>query len=376
MREGGTGVAVDPIMNPGTDRCAGVIDRYRSLLPVTDATPVVALGEGSTPLIESPKLGTLFGNRCQVYLKYEGLNPTGSFKDRGMTVAVSRAAEMGATTLVCASTGNTSASAAAYAARAGIRCAVLIPAGNIALGKLAQAFIYGAKVIAIDGNFDSCLRVVREFEGDPGFAIVNSINPDRLEGQKTAAFEIADALGEAPFAHVLPVGNAGNITAYWKGYTEYYRLGRIRTTPRMIGFQAAGAAPLFYDRAIEHPETAASAIRIGNPASRTLAKAALLESQGAIDIVADEQIFAAQRWLASEEGLFVEPASAAAVAGLLKCADATLRCQGCPLFGIPEGAQIAVTLTGHGLKDVASVIDRGLKPYQAPADKAAVRRLL
>jgi threonine synthase len=327
-------------------------------------------------LVESPKLGTLLGNRCQVFLKYEGLNPTGSFKDRGMTVAVSKAVENGATTLICASTGNTSASAAAYAARAGLRCAVLVPAGNIALGKLAQAFVYGAKVIAIDGNFDSCLRIVRELENEPGIGVVNSINPDRLEGQKTAAFEIADVLGEAPFAHVLPVGNAGNITAYWKGYTEYHRLGRIGTTPRMIGFQAAGAAALFFDRVIERPETAASAIRIGNPASRVRAKAALFESQGAIDIVTDEQIFAAQSWLASEEGVFVEPASAAAIAGLLKCADEERRCDSCPLSGIPDGAKITVTLTGHGLKDVASVVDRGIETYQAPADRAAVYRLL
>jgi threonine synthase len=363
-------------MSPAKDRLSGVIERYRSLLPITEATPIVTLGEGSTPLIESSKLGTLLGNRCQVFLKYEGLNPTGSFKDRGMTVAVSKAVENGATTLICASTGNTSASAAAYAARAGLRCAVLVPAGNIALGKLAQAFVYGAKVIAIDGNFDSCLRIVREFENEPGIGVVNSINPDRLEGQKTAAFEIADTLGEAPFAHVLPVGNAGNITAYWKGYTEYHRLGRIGTTPRMIGFQAAGAAALFYDRLIEYPETAASAIRIGNPASRVRAKAALSESQGAVDIVTDEQIFAAQSWLASEEGIFVEPASAAAVAGLLKCADAKRHCQSCPLSGIPDGAKIAVTLTGHGLKDVASVVDHGIQTYQAPADRAAVYRLL
>jgi threonine synthase len=376
MCKGYTGAALDPIMSPVTDRSAGVIERYRSLLPITDDTPIITLGEGSTPLIESPKLGALLGNRCQVFLKYEGLNPTGSFKDRGMTVAVSKAAEGRATTLVCASTGNTSASAAAYAARAGIQCAVLVPAGNIALGKLAQAIAYGAKVIAIDGNFDSCLRVVRELATMPGIGIVNSINPFRLEGQKTAAFEISDALGEAPFAHVLPIGNAGNIAAYWKGYTEYRRLGRTGVSPRMIGFQAAGAAPIFYDRIIEAPETAASAIRIGNPASRALAKAALLQSQGMVDIVADDQIFAAQRWLASEEGVFVEPASAAAVAGLLKCADAQRRCDSCPLSGIPEGSKIAVTLTGHGLKDVASVIDRGTETYQAPADKAAVFRLL
>jgi threonine synthase len=376
MRKGYAGVALDPLMSPATERSSGVIERYRSMLPVTDSTPVVALGEGSTPLIESPKLGALFGNRCQVFLKYEGLNPTGSFKDRGMTVAVSVALEKGATTLLCASTGNTSASAAAYAARAGLRCAVLVPARNIAAGKLAQAIVYGAKVIAIDGNFDSCLRIVRELENEPGICVVNSINPNRLEGQKTAAFEIMDALGETPFAHVLPVGNAGNITAYWQGYAEYQRLGRTGTTPRMIGFEAAGAAPIFYDRVIEQPETAASAIRIGNPASRARANAALLESEGAIDIVNDEEIFAAQRWLGSEEGIFVEPASAAAIAGLLKCADAKRRCARCPLSAIPDGTKIVVTLTGHGLKDVASVIQRGVDTYPAAADKAAVRRLL
>jgi threonine synthase len=376
MRQGYAGTALDPVMSPLTDRCSGVIGRYRSQLPITNSTPIVALGEGSTPLIESPKLGTLLGNRCQVFLKYEGLNPTGSFKDRGMTVAVSIALEKGASTLLCASTGNTSASAAAYAARAGLRCAVLVPAGSIAAGKLAQAIVYGAKVIAIDGNFDSCLRIVRELENEPGICVVNSINPNRLEGQKTAAFEIVDALEDAPFAHVLPVGNAGNITAYWKGYTEYQRLGRIGTTPRMIGFEAAGAAPIFYDQVIEKPETAASAIRIGNPASRALANTALRESQGAIDIVSDEEIFAAQRWLGSEEGIFVEPASAAAIAGLLKCADAKRRCARCPLSAIPDGTKIAVTLTGHGLKDVASVIERGIDAYPAAADKAAVRRLL
>jgi threonine synthase len=376
MCKGRAGTALDLVMSPATNRSPGVIEQYRSLLPITAATPVVSLGEGSTPLIESPKLGTLLGNRCQVFLKYEGLNPTGSFKDRGMTVAVSKAVEAGATTLICASTGNTSAAAAAYAARADIGCAVLVPSGSIALGKLAQAFIYGAKVIAIDGNFDSCLRVVRELASEPGIGVVNSINPYRLEGQKTAAFEIADTLGESPFAHVLPVGNAGNISAYWQGYTEYQRLGRIETTPRMIGFQAFGAAPLFHDRVIEHPETAASAIRIGNPASRAKAKAAFLESRGAVDVVTDDQIFGAQRWLASEEGLFVEPASAAAVAGLLKCADPEQHCERCPLSGIPDGAKVVVTLTGHGLKDVDSVIGRGMEPYQAPADREAVRRLL
>src|SRR5580704_2869508 len=263
---------------PAPGASPGVIERYRDYLPVTEATPVVSLSEGSTPLIHSPRLSAKVGRGCQVYLKYEGLNPTGSFKDRGMTVAVSKAAESGARLVICASTGNTSAAAAAYAARAGIQCAVLLPSGKIAMGKLAQAFVYGAVVLALDGNFDQCLKLVRELSTEPGISVVNSINPYRIEGQKTAAFEIIDALGDAPHLHVLPVGNAGNITAYWRGYVEYCRLNRATRRPFMLGFEAAGAAPIYHGRVIEQPETAASAIRIGNPASWNLANTAFQDS--------------------------------------------------------------------------------------------------
>jgi threonine synthase len=352
----------------------GVIERYRRFLPVSEATPVVTLNEGSTPLIYSPRLSAI-GGGSQVFLKFEGANPTGSFKDRGMTVAVSKAAERRAKLLVCASTGNTAAAAAAYASRGGIRCAVLLPAGRIAMGKLAQALVYGASVIAIDGNFDACLRLIRELASEPGVAVVNSINPDRLEGQKTAAFEVVDILGDAPGIHLLPVGNAGNISAYWKGYKEYAENGFASRLPRMLGFQAAGAAPIFFDKIIENPETAASAIRIGNPASWGLAKAAISESRGAIDIVTDEEILEAQRWLASNEGIFVEPASAAAVAGLLKCTGEA-PCTRCPFSDLGEAAAIVVTLTGHGLKDVGAVLDCGLAPVQAPANKAAILEIL
>jgi len=363
-------------MNPRTDRSIGVIDRYRNLLPVTEATPVITLGEGSTPLIESAKLAALIGKGCRVFLKFEGANPTGSFKDRGMTVAVSLAAQRGARTLICASTGNTSAAAAAYAARAGIRCAVLLPAGKIASGKMAQAFIYGAIVIGIDGNFDACLNVVRELQEEPSIAVVNSINPDRLEGQKTAAFEVVDELSDAPAIHILPVGNAGNIAAYWNGYQEYRKLNRASRTPRMLGFQAAGAAPIFFDQVVPSPETAASAIRIGNPASWGPAKTAVKDSGGAIDIVSDEEIFSAQRWLAANEGVFAEPASAASVAGFLKCAELARRCESCPFAQLPEESSIVLTLTGHGLKDVAAVLDRCPAPLKAEANKEAVLQLL
>ena len=353
----------------------GVIERYRNYLPVSDRTPVVSLQEGSTPLIPSPRLSSIVGRGCRVYLKYEGLNPTGSFKDRGMTVAVSKAVELGANFIVCASTGNTSASAAAYAARAGIKCAVLLPAGKIAMGKLAQAFVYGAVVIALESNFDQCLKLVRDLSTEPGIAVVNSVNPDRIEGQKTAAFEVVDALGDAPHLHLLPVGNAGNTTAYWKGYVEYHRLKRATRLPRMLGFQAAGAAPIYYDRVIEHPETAASAIRIGNPASWKQAKEAFQESDGAIEIVSDDQIFAAQSWLASREGVFVEPASAASIAGLMKCCSQTA-CTQCPLPNVPDDATIVCTLTGHGLKDVASVLNDRVKPVSARPDKATIMSIL
>lgn len=341
----------------------GVIARYRYYLPVTDATPVISLGEGDTPLIPCPRLSAKVGRDCEVFVKYEGLNPTCSFKDRGMTVAVSKAVEQGSAALVCASTGNTSASAAAYAARAGMRCAVVLPAGKIASGKMVQAYAYGARVVAIEGNFDNALRVVRELGRRPEFAIVNSINPHRIAGQKTAAFEIVDQLGDAPDVHILPVGNAGNITAYWAGYREFQDAGKSRKVPAMIGFQAAGSAPIFYEQVVPQPETVASAIRIGNPASWDSATLALKESAGAIDIVTDEEILAAQRWLASQEGIFVEPASAASIAGLFKCCGVS-RQPRYPLNKIKEGSRIVCTVTGHGLKDPDAVHFDALPPVQ------------
>lgn len=353
----------------------GVISRYRQYLPVGDATPVVSLNEGSTPLIYSPKLSALVGRGAEVYVKYEGLNPTGSFKDRGMTMAISKACERGAKAVICASTGNTSAAAAAYAARAGMACAVLLPAGKIAAGKLLQAFIYGAKVVAIRGNFDDALRLVRELGADGRFEIVNSINPFRIEGQKTASFEIVEELCDAPDIHILPVGNAGNITAYWKGYREYRDLGKSTKLPRMTGFQASGSAPIFLGRVVETPETVATAIRIGNPASWDAASAALEDSGGCIDIVTDEQILHAQRWLAAEEGIFVEPASAASVAGLLKCFSDD-RCAKCPFQNFPEGAKIVLTVTGHGLKDPDAPMVHGFKALEAEADIRSVARVL
>src|SRR6266513_1229615 len=330
----------------------GVIERYREYLPVTESTPIVSLGEGNTPLVFCPRLSKRVGRT--VFVKNEGVNPTGSFKDRGMTVAVSKAIERGAKALICASTGNTSASAAAYAARAGISCAVILPAGKIATGKLLQAFAYGAKIVAIDANFDDALRLVRELGQGGDFAIVNSINPDRIAGQKTAAFEIVDVFGDAPDFHLLPVGNAGNITAYWAGYGEYHDRGRSTKLPVMIGFQAAGAAPIFYNHIVEKPETVASAIRIGNPASWKQARAAVTESHGAIDVVSDEEILAAQTWLAQHEGIFVEPASAAPIAGLFKCCDSKEAAYS--FQKIPEESRIVCTVTGHGLKDPDVII--------------------
>ncbi len=352
-----------------SERSRGVIDRYRAWLPVAETTPVVSLGEGNTPLIHSPRLSEAIGRAGKVFIKYEGLNPTGSFKDRGMTVAVSKAIEAGARALICASTGNTSASAAAYAARAGIKCVVILPAGKIARGKLLQAHVYGATVVAIDGNFDDALRIVREFGARCDFVIVNSINPDRIAGQTTAAFEIVDELGDAPDFHLLPVGNAGNITAYWQGYRKYRQAGKSTRRPVMLGFQAAGAAPVFHDRVIDLPETIASAIRIGNPASWQGAKDALSESHGAIDIVSDEEILAAQSWLARHEGIFVEPASAAPIAGLFKCADSA-RNPAYSLGEIPNGARLVCTVTGHGLKDPDVVANRIVpsRPVAATAD--------
>ncbi|HEX2738317.1 MAG TPA: threonine synthase [Acidimicrobiia bacterium] len=331
--------------SPG-GRWPGLIEKYREHLPVTDATPVVTLLEGGTPLLDAPRLSERVG--ASVYLKVEGANPTGSFKDRGMTMAISKALEEGAKAVVCASTGNTAASAAAYAARAGLVAAVLIPEGQIALGKLAQALIHGARVLQIRANFDVALEIVRELGQQGTVTVVNSINPYRIEGQKTAAFEIVDVLGDAPHVHCIPVGNAGNITAYWKGYGEYEALGRSTRRPRMLGWQAAGSAPLVIGEPVLHPETIATAIRIGNPASWDGAIAARDESGGAIGAVTDAEILEAYRMLASLEGCFVEPASAASVAGLLKAHAQEL---------VEAGETIVCTVTGHGLKDPQRAID-------------------
>ena len=325
----------------------GLIEEYREFLPVSEDTPVVTLLEGNTPLLEAPRLSERLDAR--VLLKIEGANPTGSFKDRGMTMAITKAHEEGAKAVVCASTGNTSASAAAYAARAGMTCAVLIPDGAIALGKLAQALIHGAKVLQIRGNFDQALDIVRELPNHAPITVVNSINPYRIEGQKTGAFEIIEALGDAPDVHCIPVGNAGNITAYWKGYCEYRNADRSTKLPRMLGFQAAGAAPMVLGHPVEHPETIATAIRIGNPASWVPAAAAAAESKGAIDMVTDDEILEAYRFLAAHESVFCEPASAASVAGLLKT-------------GVPAGSTVVCVLTGNGLKDP----DRAISQIEVP----------
>jgi len=336
----------------------GVIEEYRDYLPVSGLTPVVTLHEGGTPLLRAPRLSERVG--AAVWLKFEGANPTGSFKDRGMTVAISKALEEGAKAVVCGSTGNTSASAAAYAARAGITCAVLIPEGYIALGKLAQALIHGARVLQIRDNFDVALDIVRQLGDSAPVTVVNSINPYRIEGQKTAAFEIVDALGDAPEYHFIPVGNAGNITAYWKGYREYQDAGRTTRLPKMLGFQAAGAAPLVVGHPIEHPETVATAIRIGRPASWYGATAAASESGGAIAAVTDDEILAAYRYLAQEESVFCEPASAASVAGLLNSQ-------------VEAGSTVVCVLTGHGLKDPDIAIGQIAVPTVVDADARAVR---
>jgi threonine synthase len=336
----------------------GVIEEYRSYLPVSASTPVVTLYEGGTPLLPAVRLSERLG--ATVWLKLEGVNPTGSFKDRGMTVAISKAREEGAKAVVCGSTGNTSASAAAYAARAGMTCAVLIPEGYIALGKLAQALIHGARVLQIRANFDAALDIVRRLGDSAPVTVVNSINPYRIEGQKTGAFEIVDVLGDAPDVHCIPVGNAGNITAYWKGYREYQDAGRATKLPRMLGFQAAGAAPIVLGRPVEDPETIATAIRIGRPASWYGATAAAVESGGGIDSVTDEEILAAYRYLAQEESVFCEPASAASVAGLLKT-------------GVPPGSTVVCVLTGHGLKDPDIAIGQIAVPTAVDADMGAVR---
>jgi threonine synthase len=332
---------------------------------VPDGVPVVSLGEGGTPLLPAPVLSEL--TSCSVFLKVEGANPTGSFKDRGMTVAVTLAASRGATTVICASTGNTSASAAAYAARAGLTCAVLVPKGSVAVGKLAQALAHGAKLLQVDGNFDDCLELVRKIDADYPVALVNSVNRERLQGQKTAAFEIVDALGDSPDVHCLPVGNAGNIAAYWLGYREYFSDGKAAKTPRMLGFQAAGAAPIVTGRPVPDPDTVATAIRVGNPASWHIAEEARAESGGLIASVTDEQILAAYRLLAQREGVFGEPASAAGVAGLLQA-----RADG----SVAAGSVVVCTITGHGLKDPDTAVAGSAAPVTVPVDVGAVATAL
>ncbi len=346
----------------------GVIDRYRSWLPVSDTTPVVTLIEGDTPLIPAPAFARTLSPYITLYCKFEGLNPTGSFKDRGMTMAISKAAEAGAKAVICASTGNTSASAAAYAARAGMRCFVLLPEGKVALGKLTQALMHGAQVLAVQGNFDDALRIVREVAEDGSVTVVNSVNPYRGEGQKTAAFEIIDDLGDAPHYHAIPVGNARNIVAYWQGYREYYRAGKSSRLPKMLGVQAAGSAPLVENRVIEKPETLATAIRIGNPASWHEAIAARDESGGRIDAVTDAEIVEAYRMIAALDGVFCEPASAAPLAGLRKLAAEGF---------FTEPVVITATLTGHGLKDPDTAIDASrVTPLQVPATLEAVKQAM
>ncbi|WP_443094548.1 threonine synthase [Rothia koreensis] len=353
----------------------GVVHEYRDRLPVTDETEVVTLGEGGTPLIRAPKLSEHTGN--EVYIKFEGMNPTGSFKDRGMTMAITAAKEQGAEAVVCASTGNTSASAAAYATQAGLKCGVLVPDGKIAMGKLSQAIAHGAELLQVEGNFDNCLEVARKLAESYPVFLVNSVNPARIEGQKTGSFEVVDVLGDAPDYHLLPVGNAGNITAYWKGYKEYAApyvndagetIAPVATkTPAMWGFQAEGAAPIVLGHPVSEPETIATAIRIGNPASWDKAETAREESGGLIESVTDDEILEAHRWLSSREGVFVEPASAAGVAGLLKKHHAGQA---------PTGATIVITVTGHGLKDPQWAL-RGadgddIEPTKVPFDVVSV----
>jgi len=337
----------------------GLIEEYRDRLPVSAATPVVTLLEGATPLVHAEQLSAMTG--CEVHLKVEGLNPTGSFKDRGMTMAISKALEEGSRAVICASTGNTSASAAAYAAKGGLTCAVLVPDGKIALGKLAQALVHGARLLQVKGNFDDCLTLCRELSDNYPVTLVNSVNPFRIEGQKTAAFEIVDVLGGAPDVHCLPVGNAGNITAYWKGYVEY------DVRPRMLGFQAAGAAPIVTGSPVASPQTIATAIRIGNPASWQQALAARDESGGDIQAVTDRQILSAYRLLAQKEGVFVEPASAASVAGLLQAHAAGL---------VQPGERVVCTVTGNGLKDPDWAIAGAPKPVTVAASAEAAAAAL
>ena len=345
----------------------GVIHEYKEYLPVTDKTPVITLKEGNTPLIRADNLSEAIGGGLKIHLKYEGMNPTGSFKDRGMTMAVSKAVEEGTEAVMCASTGNTSAAAAAYSAQAKLDCVVLIPEGAIALGKLSQALAHGAKVVPIQGNFDDALRLVRTITEEYPVTLVNSLNPNRIEGQKTGAFEVCDVLGKSPDYHAIPVGNAGNITAYWMGYKEYKSAGIIDSLPRMIGFQAEGAAPIVRGHIIEDPQTLATAIKIGNPASWKRAEIARDESGGVIDTVTDDEIIEAYKMLAQLEGVFVEPASAASVAGVIKLNKAG---------HFHEGDCIVCILTGHGLKDPDRAIATAERPASIPATKDAVVELL
>jgi threonine synthase len=344
----------------------GVLARYRDFLPVTSKTPLFSLGEGDTPLVRCNQLEKELAVG-ELYLKLEGCQPTGSFKDRGMVVAVAKALEAGSQAIMCASTGNTSASAAAYAAYCGLDCIIVVPKGKIALGKMAQAIIYRAKIVAIDGNFDQALTIVRALTEKHPVTLVNSLNPNRIEGQKTAAFEIIDVLGEAPEYLFIPVGNAGNITAYWKGFIEYHRVGKTKVKPKMMGFQAEGAAPIVRGQVIQEPETVASAIRIGNPASWKKAEAARDESGGVIDMVSDDEILAAQRLMATKSGVFGEPASAASLAGLVK-----LRRQGMDF----SKSRVVCVVTGTGLKDTETAV-KGAEPFlELPADLAAVEQAL
>ncbi len=345
----------------------GLINQYRNFLPVSEKTPVITLNEGNTPLIKASHIREELQADVELYFKYDGANPSGSFKDRGMTVAISKAVEEGAQAVICASTGNTSASASAYAAKAGISTIVLIPEGKIAMGKLAQALIHGAMVLQVDGNFDEALRIVREIVEKHPIALVNSVNPFRIEGQKTAAFEVCDHLGDAPKYHALPVGNAGNITATWKGYKEYREAGRISAVPKMLGFQAAGAAPIVKGEPVAHPETVATAIRIGNPASWTGATAARDESGGTIDSVTDDEILEAYKFIAAKEGIFCEPASAASLAGVIKLSRKGF---------FSDGDTIVCTLTGHGLKDPDNAIQLSEPPTKVKADVNEVEKLL
>ena len=351
-----------------SNRYTGLIERYRDRLPVSATTRLISLGEGATPLIRLENIPREIGSGVEVFVKYEGLKPTGSFKDRGMTMAVTKAVEEGSRAIICASTGNTSAAAAAYAARAGITCFVLIPDGKIALGKLAQAMIHGACVIQIQGNFDAGMQLVKDVAKEAPVTIVNSINPFRLQGQKTAAFEIVEELGGAPDFHCLPVGNAGNITAYWMGYSEYAAAGIAKSRPRMVGYQAAGAAPFIRGAMIDNPETIATAIRIGHPQSWDQAWNVHKESDGWFDACSDEEILAAQKLLAEKEGVFCEPASAISIAGMLRDVRTGK---------IPDGSRIACTLTGHGLKDPDTAIKQcTVQPIKVKAELGAVKKAI